>query len=754
LTATDLAGNSASSSFTLNWDQETPSVTSINVPAGLITTTFFKAGTQIPINVTFAKNAANPTASSFSLAVTGAPTLPLSTDGSALYDAANSTSKMLRFNYTVGTNDFSDLQAGGLLNLASSATSIALNGGTIRDNTGTFNNAKLDGLPYSSTNGIRTNATTPATITIDTVAPVVGFTNVIPTGESKNLNATFNTFNSGSGAGIAADFKDTNTVLYTYVSGSATNCVGATYTGPLAATSNFSASLSDRTKYPDGTATLCALGTDLAGNAQLTPSSATWTIDTTAPAALSITSPTSGQQFATQPVTVNWGSVAGDVEHIELLLSTKSDCSNTPIESYTIDGSNSIPKTAVTRTLSSSNLADGLYYVCMYTYDTAKNKSTMSSTSFEIETDMIHVSWTDGGGIQYGKKDKLSNWVNSTVVTGATYRTRSSLALNSNNSPVISYHSLSGSTSAMRTAEYLNGSWTETHDAQPGQSSANASVPVGDFNDLAINSTNTYYAVFRGIASNAFRQILVTNEPNQNAKNYSTMGTITDMSLAISNDDSQYTFFAAQNGLYWSNFLTTNPNTIGMPISGQTTCSQAVYVSSMASTGTNLGLSVACIMSDNSCKAFFATSAFSGAVNPTWTELGTIMASGCSLGALSEGDRPSVVYDRVKAKWSVAWLDKDASTIKRWSQEANGNENVVSGSVSEQTIAVDKAGKTYIIYKDGDTVKMITNNGRDAALSSGGWGSISTIISGSGVTGVGNIGISGMKGRSNTSGGQ
>ena len=45
---------------------------------------------------------------------------------------------------------------------------------------------------------------------------------------------------------------------------------------------------------------------------------------------------------------------------------------------------------------------------------------------------------------------------------------------------------------------------------------------------------------------------------------------------------------------------------------------------------------------------------------------------------------------------------------------------------------------------------MVTNNSRPSGAFTGAWSTPSSIITGNGVQGLGNIGVTGMKGRSNT----
>ena len=117
------------------------------------------------------------------------------------------------------------------------------------------------------------------------------------------------------------------------------------------------------------------------------------------------------------------------------------------------------------------------------------------------------------------------------------------------------------------------------------------------------------------------------------------------------------------------------------------------------------------------------------------------------------------MYDRQNSnKVSVAWRDQVNNQIKRWTNESgsNANETVLTGSgtIGQQTIALDALGKSYIVYQDGDSVRFVTNNSRVVGNYTGGWSTPAVIATGTTITGIGSVGITGMKGRGNTTNGQ
>ncbi|MCX6125806.1 MAG: hypothetical protein NTV34_13820, partial [Proteobacteria bacterium] len=323
LTATDTAGNSSSSSFVLTWDQETPRVSVITSP---LATGHYKAGQVVPVTVKFVKSGSNPNVSTYALIVTGSPILTLNTTPAQNATASagtvvnSSSSVTLTFNYTVQSGDNSGSQSGVLLNVAS-ATALALSGGTIKDNIGTGNSALLTGLPTSGASSLVNKS-----VNIDTAAPTLAFSSGLPSAQSKITTMA-----------IAISATDTTTYTYALISGSSAGCSGASYVGSATGVgTNITNNITSSPNLADGTVTICAQATDLAGNVQSGYTSYTWTKDTVAPAVLTISAPT-GQISSATP-TVTWSAPAGDVNGIELLVSKTSGCGSNIVESYLYSG--------------------------------------------------------------------------------------------------------------------------------------------------------------------------------------------------------------------------------------------------------------------------------------------------------------------------------------------------------------------------------------------------------------------------------
>lgn len=589
------------------------------------------------------------------------------------------------------------------------------------------------------------------TIVVDTVTPTLAFS-TSPPGNRSNVGATGNTSFT-----IQPTTADTARYYYSVTAGN-NSCTGQTYT----AVSNTNSVSINIQSLADGTITLCTQAEDAAGNRQSAANATVsqWIKDTVAPAAMTITGPAS--QVSTSTPIVTWTTpawvTASDNHTIELYIATESTCAaGNRLQSYaSIAG---VASTTQTQVLTALN--DGLYYTCMFVSDQASNKSNMITSSFEVETDTIHVSWTDSAGVNYGRKDNTGNFAGTNIASGSTYTSRTSLAINGSNFPGVSYQQVNGANSAMLFKEANAGGWGSETSVL---TSSNSSLVVGAFNDIAYNGSDVNLS-YRGFATTNLRLFgyaLTENKSINLNFNEANMGVITDTSTTVASDGTQYALVASAANLYLTDYSTT-PRIVNRP-SG---CSRAVYTSTMFKSGSTFGAAIACVMSDSSCKVHFAEITFNTtSMAPSWQDLGTIMSSGCSVGALSEGDKPSLVIDRISSgtPWSAVWVNRSTAThqLIRWSQEiptatsATRTEVVQEGaSLSYPSVAVDRFGLSYVVYKDSSSVIMKTNNSRDNAQKIGGWSggtSTYTIPATTGVTGVGNIGITGMRGRSNTSG--
>ena len=604
------------------------------------------------------------------------------------------------------------------------------------------------------------------TLNVDTSTPTFSFTTTQPTNRSKVVTLNIQATSTTTSALVTAK-TDTDTYKYYYkvISGASADCgtVGTWSTAVLYNVATTGVSVSNNLNYPEGNVTICAKAEDGAGN-QSTVVAAQWIKDVTLPAAFTLTAPTGLQNSMTPTVTwttpawVTGGSPA-DTHTIELYVATESTCAvgNRKYSNAVITG---VASTTQNQTISGIT-TDGKYYICMYVSDLAGNKTGPITGSFEVETDTVHVSWTDSAGVNYGRKDNIGNFAGTNIASGSTYMSRTSLAINSSNFAGVSYQQVNGANSAMLFKQASAGGWGA--EISPITSS-NSSLVVGAFNEIAYNGddVNLSFRGFNGANLRLMGYAFEARKDNNLNFNEGNMGVITDTSTTIATDTTQYALVATSTNLYLTEFGST-PRIVNRP-SG---CSRAVYTSTMFKSGSIFGAAIACVMSDNSCKVHFAEITFNTtSMAPSWQEIGTIMSSGCSIGALTEADKPSLVIDRISSgtPWSALWVNRSTAThqLIRWSQEiptgtsATRTEVVQTGtSLSYPSIAVDRIGRSYVLYKDGTSVIMKTNNSRDNSQTIGGWSgatSTYTIPATTGVTGVGSIGITGMRGRSNTSG--
>ena len=569
---------------------------------------------------------------------------------------------------------------------------------------------------------------------------------------------------------VALSSADAFTYRYAVISGSSGGCAGAILSLPFSISNFIDTNITSNITYPEGNVTICAQATDSAGNVQSGFATSTWIKDVTPPSTFAITAPT--DQISTTSPIITWVTPGADVNQIELNIGKTLDCAPA---NYVAGTSYTLAGTAVSQALTST-LADGTYYICMYAYDVALNKTGLISRSFEVETDVIHVSWTDSGGIKYGQKNRTSSWTTETVDTGVgTYNPRTSLALDNNDLPYVSYSVNDATSTHMRYRKRTSANtWVAT--ANPVNTAANATMSgVGSFNEIGFSSANNnVLALFFGYDASATpsaRQGLIdSNNLALNANGVQIDGanaeSFKDMAFAVGTSNSRYGVASLKSGSNWilkiQNLSTGYGGTVSLPAN----CADAPYVSAFAKNNDNvISLAIACRMSnDNTCRAQYGEATYTGSgpnffTYSDWIDMGMIKSTSCEVNHLTAADRPVVVYDRVNRIVSAVYRNQSTRQIIRWTSESGSNvaEPVLTGSgdVGFQSIAVDKTGKSYITYLDGAALRWVTNNARVSGTFTGGWTSISnTIESGTGITGVGTIGITGMKGRGNTTNGQ
>ena len=299
-TLTDGAGNAMASvgdalSVTVTNDTSTPEVVSVSSTADDGT---YNMGDVIPVTIQFSE----------AVTVTGTPKLTLETgtlDRTASY-ASGSGTDTLTFNYTVQAGDASaDLAY-------SSASALALNGGTIKDVAG--NNADLALLTPGETGSLAANAA----LVIDGIAPTITAQAAI----AGTKTMTLTTSEVVTGTPEADDF--------TVLMNSATNVVTAVNVNGTAVTLTLTnAVLNNATMtvdYGQDTNTL----TDAAGNAMASVGDAlsvTVTNDTTAPRVTSVSSTADDGAYNlgdTIPVTIQFSESVTVTGTPQLTLETGS----------------------------------------------------------------------------------------------------------------------------------------------------------------------------------------------------------------------------------------------------------------------------------------------------------------------------------------------------------------------------------------------------------------------------------------------
>jgi|GEM_PF-4425050 len=261
----------ANKNIAIDWDAAT--VTGVTSTNGSYTT-----GALLTITVTFSE----------AVNVTGVPQLTLetgATDRVANYTGGSGTT-MLTFEYTVQAGDeASDLDY-------VNANALSLNGGTIQDTTMT--DAALT-LPAPGASG---SLGTNNAIVIDAVAPETS----IESGPASPTNATNASFTfSGADNLTPGDFLNFECKLDT---GSFLACSSGSimYPGPLA----------------EGNHTFQVRAIDSVGNADPTPASYTWEVDTTPPTGAMSSTAANPTNVSPIPVTVQFsetvsGFVQGDI---------------------------------------------------------------------------------------------------------------------------------------------------------------------------------------------------------------------------------------------------------------------------------------------------------------------------------------------------------------------------------------------------------------------------------------------------------
>jgi hypothetical protein len=252
-------------------------------------------------------------------------------------------------------------------------------------------------------------------------------------------------------------------------------------------------------------------------------------------------------------------------------------------------------------------------------------------------------------------------------------------------------------------------------------------------------------------------------------------GTINDFSqmkdaaIALGTTNTLYALSTVWNGTNWIAKIYNRTNEVEGTITLPTNCTNALYLSAAAqNSDTNIGIALACHQQSNSqCVVYYGTATYAaGAFSYTaagfWNNVGTIKGSSCAVTDLNESHRPSLAINRSHSdngsiSTAVVTFVNDSKQIYRWENTATPVLELVAtgtgATVGQQTLALDKTGKAYIIYQNQNDVMFTSNNGRALSSTTGGWTTPVSIGTGT-ISGIGNIGINGMKARGNITNGR
>jgi hypothetical protein len=582
------------------------------------------------------------------------------------------------------------------------------------------------------------------TLVVDTVTPTLAFS-TSPPGNRSNVGATGNTSFT-----IQPTTADTARYYYSVTAGN-NSCTGQTYT----AVSNTNSVSINISALADGTITLCTQAEDAAGNKQsdVNATKSQWIKDTVAPLAMTITGPAS--QVSTSTPTVAWTTqdwvTASDNHTVELYIATNSTCTvGNRLQSYaSIAG---VASTTQQQLLTALN--DGLYYICMFVSDQATNKSNMITSSFEVETDIVHFSYTNSNNVMYARYQNLA-WTSETVAAnagGITYDDRTSLQLDNSGTPFVSYKVNDGTNTSFRYSS-RNGanSWATASTVQTIASAT--STDVGNFNEIAINTLPRLISAFIGRVNSDYGLYMGVNTNDGGASQIAgSPGQFTDAAVAVGPSSNTLFAAAAQSGTLV--MVAKDTATATIPAANLPSGCSVQKVSAVAKSDSVVSVALVCSFA-SSCGVRYADITYSGGTftapaSASWTSVGTIKSSSCA--GLADSERPTIMVDRQNSNAvGIAWESQGGTNyVNFWTNRSGSgvNTQVVSGAsaFSEQSLAFDSFGNAYIAYKDGNTFRIVTNN-------NGSWVS-STAVSGGGLSAIGSIGINGMKGRGNTTSGK
>ncbi len=348
----DAAGNATTSSAftgqTYDFDTTAPTVAAVS---STLADGSYKAGQVVPVTVSFSEP----------VTVTGTPQLLLSTGTPATtavsYSSGSGTSD-LTFSYTVAAGNTSSH-----LDYAAT-TSLALNGGTIRD--AVTNSATLTLAAPGTAGSLGANKN----LVVDTTAPAVTVT--APANGSLTNSGT-PTLSGAAGNATG----DSATVTVRVYNGPGT---GGTLLQTLAPTRTAATWSATAAMLAQGTYTVQATQTDSAGNTGSSTAN-TFTVDTTAPA-VTVTAPANGSLTNSGTPTLSGaaGNATGDSATVTVRVYNGSGTGGTLLQTL------APTRTAATWSATAAMLAQGTYTVQATQTDSAGNTGSSTANTFTVDT--------------------------------------------------------------------------------------------------------------------------------------------------------------------------------------------------------------------------------------------------------------------------------------------------------------------------------------------------------------------------------
>ena len=568
--------------------------------------------------------------------------------------------------------------------------------------------------------------TTGSTTTFDFVNPVAPNAPTITESSPSNSQTINFSWTGGSDA-----LTSINYVTDVCTTDCSTGCVSQ---------STVASSPSSRGSLSDGTYIACVATEDAAGNRSAFVASSSIVIDTVAPGAFSVSSPSDTATIASTTPTITWGS-STDASDYNLVISSTSDC-NTAVQTH----NNVVVTSKALTTLAN----DGTYYVCVTAVDAATNSTAATTTSFVLETSTLHVSYSKSGAVHHATKSGVGSWTLTTVDTDGSILARNSMALDSSNNATIAYSKSNG------TAQYLyyaGGASFATKEIMMGTTLV-AGDHGGNMVSVAIDSGDDVVATYRlhdDSATNAKRLLSFTSgtytaswawTDTTLATNDEASVEYYDSSIALDTGNNPNAFYTYYNG---SNYLAKSRPYASSTWQAEESitpsdCTDIAYLQGEVDGSDLAHVVLYCFNSaDNNCHTIVGDR---GATS--WTATGsfnTIESAGsCSTASLTEANRPSIHL----ASSGCSHIAYMGAAGVRYATDCSGSwatSETVSATGSEPTIVLDSDNLPYIFFMDSGALKMVSKN-------SGSWSSAETIDA-TGVVAVGTGAVNGVKGRSN-----